>query len=140
MTFRVRGSIFLVVIFVAIISWPRGTQITYFPDTPQGDAKFDYFKRVVDVPNASKTAGIMNFDLSSGAVWIALITFLYVDIFDATGTLYSMANFGGYTDKFGDFPGAEWAFVCDAVAISIGATLGSSPVTAVSWNPRSGLV
>ncbi len=41
-----------------------------------------------------------------------------------------MANFGGYTDQFGDFPGAEWAFVSDAAAISIGATLGSSPVTA----------
>lgn len=41
-----------------------------------------------------------------------------------------MANFGGFTDKFGDFPGAEWAFVTDAVSISIGATLGSSPVTA----------
>lgn len=88
MLFRVRGAVFLSVLFIAIISWPRGTAITYFPYTPLGDAKFDYFKRVVDVPNASLTAGKMNFDLSGGAVWIALVTFLYVDIFDATGTLY----------------------------------------------------
>lgn len=85
---------------------------------------------MVDVPNASKTAGKMNFDLSGGHVWIALITFLYVDILDATGTMYSMAQFGGFTDKFGDFPGAGWAFVTDAASISIGATLGTSPVTA----------
>ncbi|KAI9024724.1 permease family-domain-containing protein [Hyaloraphidium curvatum] len=130
MLYRVRGGIFMIVLFVSIISWPRGTLITYFPYTPLGDAKFDYFKQVVAVPNASMTAGKLNFDLSGGAVWLALITFLYVDIFDATGTLYSMANFGGFTDKYGDFPGAEFAFLADAVAISIGAVLGTSPVTA----------
>lgn len=92
MLFRVRGAIFIMVIFVAIISWPRTTSITYFPDTAVGNARFDYFKKVVDVPNASKTAGVLNFDLTGGAVWQALVTFLYVDIFDATGTLYSVSS------------------------------------------------
>lgn len=30
---------------------------------------------------------------------IALFTFLYVDILDCTGTLYSMARFGGFIDE-----------------------------------------
>jgi hypothetical protein len=32
-------------------------------------------------------------NFASGQLWLALITFLYVDFFDATGTLFSMANF-----------------------------------------------
>ncbi len=30
---------------------------------------------------------------TSGELWIALVTFLYVDFLDTTGTLFSMANF-----------------------------------------------
>jgi xanthine/uracil/vitamin C permease (AzgA family) len=30
---------------------------------------------------------------------LALITFLYVDILDCTGTLYSMARFAGFVDE-----------------------------------------
>ena len=53
-----------------------------------------YFKKVVAVPSLSKTGGQLDFGgLSQGNAWLALITFLYVDFFDTTGTLFSMANF-----------------------------------------------
>jgi xanthine/uracil/vitamin C permease (AzgA family) len=56
---------------------------------------------------------------------------LYVDILDATGTLYSMARFSGVVDPAtGDFPKSTIAYSADAVAISIGSLFGSSPVTA----------
>ncbi|CAO3636129.1 unnamed protein product [Mucor hiemalis] len=74
--------------------------------------------------------GKFNFDLSGKDIWIALITFLYVDIMDTTGTMYSMANYGGFTDKAGDFEHSTYAFMCDAASISIGACFGSSPCTA----------
>lgn len=35
--------------FVTIISWFRNTSMTYFPNTEDGDARFDYFKQVVRV-------------------------------------------------------------------------------------------
>ncbi|CAB5375962.1 unnamed protein product [Rhizophagus irregularis] len=74
---------------------------------------------------------VMNFDFSTSEVWVALLTFLYVDILDTTGTLYSIAKFGGYMNhETGDFEGSTAAFICDAISISIGALFGISPVTA----------
>ncbi|KAI9309548.1 permease family-domain-containing protein [Cunninghamella echinulata] len=130
MLYRVRGAILISIIFIAITSWPRVSAVTYFPYTPQGDNMFNYFKQVVSLHSMTHTLGKFNFDLSGKDVWIALITFLYVDILDTTGTMYSMAKYGGFTDKSGDFEKSTYAFMTDAVAVSIGACFGSSPCTA----------
>jgi AGZA family xanthine/uracil permease-like MFS transporter len=61
----------------------------------------------------------------------ALITFLYVDILDTTGTLYSMAKFANLRDPVTlDFENSTVAYCVDAFSISIGALMGTSPVTA----------
>jgi AGZA family xanthine/uracil permease-like MFS transporter len=61
--------------------------------TPGGAERFEYFKNVVDVPNPTKTALALDFGgLKNGQAWIALITFLYLDFLDATGTLFTMAR------------------------------------------------
>ncbi|CAE6519076.1 unnamed protein product [Rhizoctonia solani] len=66
-----------------------------------------------------------------GQVWIALITFLYVDLFDTTGTLYSMAKFSGVMNpRTRDFEGSTVAYMVDAFCISMGSLMGTSPVTA----------
>ena len=62
---------------------------------------------------------------------LAFITFLYVDILDCTGTLYSMARFCGAVDeKTQDFEGSATAYLVDAFGISIGSLFGTPPVTA----------
>ncbi|ORZ26006.1 permease family-domain-containing protein [Absidia repens] len=104
--------------------------VTYFPYTPQGDTAFNYFKQVVSLHKMTHTLGKFNFDLTGKDIWIALITFLYVDILDTTGTMYSMARYGGFTSKSGDFEHSTFAFMTDATTISIGACFGSSPCTA----------
>jgi AGZA family xanthine/uracil permease-like MFS transporter len=49
--------------------------------------------QVVDVPNPSKTSGAIDWaGLANGDAWVALITFLYLDFLDATGTLFTMAR------------------------------------------------
>jgi len=45
--YRIRGAILIGILITAVISWPRGTAVTYFPRTEAGDAMFDYFKKVV---------------------------------------------------------------------------------------------
>ena len=46
----------------------------------------EFFKKVVSVPNTSKTALAWNFDaFHRSELWVALITFLYLDFLDATG-------------------------------------------------------
>ncbi len=59
-----------------------------------GADRLDEFKRVVDFPTLKATGGAISFKgFSSGELWIALATFLYVDFLDTTGTLFSMASF-----------------------------------------------
>ncbi|KAF9179024.1 hypothetical protein BGZ51_007284 [Haplosporangium sp. Z 767] len=128
--YRVKGAVLIGIAFISILSWIRGTSFTYFPDTDAGNAMFDYFKKVVTFHPIQNTMGAMDFRLDNSEIWVALVTFLYVDILDATGTLYSMAKFGGYMYRNGDFDGSTAAFLCDAFSITIGACFGLPPVTA----------
>lgn len=131
--YRIKGAIIAGILLVSIISWPRDTSITYFPHTPEGDNSFAFFKKVVTFHRIEKTLNAQNFDLAgvSGQLGLAFITFLYVDILDCTGTLYSMARFAGAIDQeTQDFEGSSVAYLVDAFSISIGSLFGSSPVTA----------
>lgn len=57
--------------------------------------------------------------------------FRYVDLMDTTGTLYSMAKFAGVMDpRTLDFERSTVAYMVDAFSISMGALMGTSPVTA----------
>lgn len=130
LVYNVKGAMIYGIVFVTAISWFRHTQVTYFDDSTTGNEAYDYFKKVVDVHKITGTAGALSFkDFHSGQLWVALITFLYVDLLDTTGTLYSMAKFAGFVDEKGDFEGQYFAFMSDAFAIVIGSLLGTSPVT-----------
>ena len=60
-----------------------------------------------------------------------ILQFLYVDILDTTGTLYSMAKFAGLRNPVTmDFENSTIAYCVDALSISLGALMGTSPVTA----------
>lgn len=92
---------------------------------------------------------VQKWDVSEygGQFGLAFITFLYVDILDATGTLYSMARFAGAIDEeTQDFENSAVAYSIDALGISIGSLFGCSPVTAyiesgagISEGGKSGL-
>ena len=111
----------------------RNTTITYFPYTPEGDSRFQFFKQVVYFRPIKHTLGQLEWDFAqNGSQFaLALFTFLYVDIIDATATLYSMVRFCGVVDpKDGDFPRSTLAYCTDATCISLGSLLGCSPITA----------
>jgi len=133
MTYKIRGSIIVGIALVSIFSWPRDTSITFFPRTLVGDRRFDFFKEVVGFHPIQRTLLAQDWDLSKvgGQFALAVFTMLYVDILDATGTLYSMARFSGVVDPAtGDFPRSTIAYSADAISISIGSLFGSSPVSA----------
>ncbi|KPM38663.1 putative xanthine/uracil permease [Neonectria ditissima] len=133
MLYRVKGAVIFGILLVSIISWPRGTPVTYFPYTPLGDSSFDFFKQVVDFHEIKMTLNVLDWDVGKykGQFGLALITFLYVDILDCTGTLYGMARFANLIDPVTqDFEGSSAAYMVDALSISIGAVLGVPPVTA----------
>jgi len=133
MMYRVKGAIIFGILLVSIISWPRGTPVTYFPYTPVGDDSFNFFKKVVSFHKIGKTLNVQEWSISEygGQFGLALITFLYVDILDCTGTLYSMARYADLIDEeTQDFEGSSIAYMVDSISISIGALFGSPPVTA----------
>lgn len=133
MMYRVKGAIIAGILLVSIISWPRPTPVTYFPHTPVGDDMFDFFKKVVTFHPIEKILNVQRWDISGygGQFGLAFITFLYVDILDCTGTLYSMARFSGVIDeRTQDFENSAIAYSVDAVGISIGSLMGTPPVTA----------
>ncbi|XP_071691217.1 adenine/guanine permease AZG1-like, partial [Rutidosis leptorrhynchoides] len=127
---KVKGAMIYGIIFVTVISRFRGTSVTEFPNTELGNSAYEYFKQVIDVQSIKTTMGAISFKgMNTKAFWIALVTFLYIDILDATGTLYSMARFAGMMDTKGNFEGQYFAFMSDASSIMIGSLLGTSPVT-----------
>ncbi|KAF4982034.1 hypothetical protein FZEAL_2284 [Fusarium zealandicum] len=149
MAFRIKYALVIGIALVSILSWPsvqplsilsilaniisRNTSMTYFPHTPEGDSRFAFFKQVVVWHPMEKTLNQLDWEFGSSASQfaLALFTFLYVDIIDATATLYSMVRFCGVVSpRDGDFPRSTIAYCTDAAFISVGALLGSSPVTA----------
>mmetsp|Transcript_6822 Transcript_6822/g.12809 ORF Transcript_6822/g.12809 Transcript_6822/m.12809 type:complete len:323 (+) Transcript_6822:423-1391(+) len=113
--------------FVTIISWFRGTEVTYFPDTDAGNARFEYFKKVVDVPGLGLILTPFTSDL--GGAGIALFTMLYVDFLDTSGTLLGIVNSMGMIDEEGNFPRSTQAYAVDALSTMFGSLFGLSPIT-----------
>ena len=111
---------------VTIISWFRGTSVTYFPDTDAGNARFDYFKKV-DITGLDLLVTPFTSDLANAG--LALVTMLYVDFLDTSGTLLGIANSMGVIDDEGNFPKSTQAYSVDAVSTMFGSIFGLSPIT-----------
>merc|ERR1712232_1031089 len=114
--------------FVTIISWFRNSLITYFPDDDGGNARFEYFSKVVSIEPVNSL--LLNYTSDLKTVAGALITFLYIDFFDTSGTLLGLATSMKVIDEdTGEFPRSRMAFLADALATMIGSIFSLSPVT-----------
>ncbi|KAK7842778.1 adenine/guanine permease AZG2 [Quercus suber] len=126
---NVKGSMIYGILFVTLVSWFRGTSVTYFPNTPIGDTSYNYFKKVVDFRVIKSTAGALSFgNFNRSEVWVALATLFYVDVLAITGTMHTMAEIGGYANEQGGFEGEYLAYLVDAGSTIVGSTLGVSTV------------
>ncbi|MFI4999030.1 MAG: NCS2 family permease [Reyranellales bacterium] len=68
-----------------------------------------------------------------GAFKVGLVTvvfaFLFVDLFDNTGTLIALAHRGGFIQPDGSVPRLQWALMSDSASAMIGAAVGTSTTT-----------
>jgi AGZA family xanthine/uracil permease-like MFS transporter len=89
------------------------------------------FVGVIDTP-PSLAPTFLALDLR-GAFDIGIATvvfvFLFVDLFDNTGTLVGVAHRAGLLDEHGKLPRIERVFIADSIAAMVGALLGTSTVT-----------
>ena len=86
---------------------------------------------IVSMP-PSLAPTFMQMDLS-GALEVGMISvifaFLFVDLFDTSGTLIAVAQRGGLLDENGKLPRLGKALLADSTATMAGAALGTSPTT-----------
>ena len=68
-------------------------------------------------------------DVPLGEFLLVMITFLFVDIFDTAGTLYSVGRQAGYVDENDELMNSDEAFMSDAAASMVGALVGTSTTT-----------
>lgn len=89
------------------------------------------FAGVVSMP-PSIAPTILQLDIS-GALDVGMISvvfaFLFVDLFDTSGTLVGVAHRGGLLDKDGKLPRLGRALMADSTATMAGAALGTSTTT-----------
>lgn len=74
----------------------------------------------------------MKFELSSIFtidMFVVLLTFLFVDLFDTVGTLVGVSTKADMLTKDGKVPNAKQALFADAIGTTVGACLGTSTVT-----------
>ena len=96
--------------------WPEMGEIFGFVGLPE-ESMGAAFNALGDV--GDDLAGFM----------LVMIAFLFVDIFDTAGTLYSVGRQAGDLDEDGNLIDSEEAFMSDAAATIVGAALGTSTTT-----------
>ena len=63
---------------------------------------------------------------------VVVITFLFIDFFDAVGTLIAVCNGIGVVDKDGNIPNVRAALFADAAGTIFGSVVGTSSITSYS--------
>jgi len=116
---KVRGAILYGIIISTILGWFNGV-------TPP-------LNGIVALPSMKDWSTVLfKLDLR-GALQIgtitAMISLLFVDIFDTAGTLVGVAQHADYLDEKGNLPKAGGALLADAIGTTGGALFGTSTVT-----------
>ena len=113
---RVMGGVIIGILVVTVISILAGQQ---------------KFAGIFDVP-PSIAPVFLQMDLA-GALQVGLVTvvfaFLFVDLFDNTGTLIALAHRGGFMRPDGTVPRLRGALISDSAAAMLGAAVGTSTTT-----------
>lgn len=113
---RIMGGVIIGILVVTAISILAGQQ---------------KFVGIVDTP-PSIAPVFLQMDLS-GALQVGLVTvvfaFLFVDLFDNTGTLIALAHRGGFMRPDGTVPRLRGVLISDSAAAMLGAAAGTSTTT-----------
>jgi adenine/guanine/hypoxanthine permease len=113
---RIIGGVIIGILAVTVVSILAGHQ---------------QFTGIFDVP-PSISPVFLQMDLA-GALHVGLITvvfaFLFVDLFDNTGTLIALAHRGGFMRPDGTVPRLRGVLIADSTAAMAGAAIGTSTTT-----------
>jgi AGZA family xanthine/uracil permease-like MFS transporter len=89
------------------------------------------FKGIIGTP-PDITPVLMHLDIKGAlniGIFGIIFAFLFVDLFDTTGTLVGVAKQGGFIKENNEFPNVNKALTVDAIGTVGGSVLGTSTVT-----------
>jgi AGZA family xanthine/uracil permease-like MFS transporter len=119
---RIKGALLWGILATALLGWIFGIAAW-----PQGIIAFPQW------PGALLGQSLIGLtQLSQINLWDLLaitLVLAFVDLFDTVGTLSGVGIQGGYIDDKGELPRAGKTLIADACGTTIGAVLGTSPVT-----------
>ena len=102
----------------------------YIPDPAHG--YFSLMPTGIVAPPVSLAPTFLQFDFQailSIDFLVVMFAFLFVDLFDTLGTLIGCASRANMLDEKGRLPRVKGALMADACGTSIGACLGTSPIS-----------
>lgn len=118
---KITGSVLWGILGISIIAYvfglTGGAPVSNGPEVSATEALASIF-------------GAMTFDtvLTSGMLAV-IFAFVFVDLFDTSGTLMATASQAGLADKNGQFPAMGKAMMADSTATTAGAIIGVPSVT-----------
>ena len=122
---RVKGSILYGIVVSSILAW------LFAIINPKEAAELKIFlpKGIFEFKSMTPIIGKLDFsffkDLRSFSNFFVIIcTFLFVDFFDTVGTLIGVCSKANMLDENGNVPNVGRALMADAIATTLGATLG----------------
>lgn len=113
---KIHGAVMLAILIVTVIAVMTG-DVT--------------FKGVVSMP-PSVAPAFMKMDIMAAfdvAMLSVVFAFLFVDLFDTTGTLIAVTERAGITKSDGKVPRLKQALLADSAATVVGAAIGTSTTT-----------
>ena len=113
---KIPGAIIISILAITFVSIPLG---------------LTEFKGIASAP-PSMAPTFLKMDLKGAldvGLWAIIFVFLFVDLFDNTGTLIGVAHRGGFLDKEGKLPRIGKALIVDSTSASVGAAFGTSTTT-----------
>lgn len=133
---KIKGSILIAIAACTIIGIPFG--VTTFPQGAFANFGTNFATQWNDFIEVGLFAFVRGFGTifegkdilgSIISIIVIVISFSLVDMFDTIGTLLGTAKKANLLDKNGNMPGMKKALMCDAIATTTGAMLGTSTVT-----------
>ena len=128
---KVRGAIFLGIIAATLVGIPLGVTSFEGLSFDLGGKFADFFETSfcrLDFAGLLAGPDLVN---SIFSVFMLVISFSLVNMFDSIGTLVGAARQSGMVDEDGEIPGMKQALMSDAISTAAGALLGTSTVTTV---------
>lgn len=133
---KIKGSVLIGIAAVTLLGLIPGIGVTTIPDTSNLIGNFGtQFNDFVNVGLFGFVDGFKglfggsNFVNSAVTLVVIVISFSLVDMFDTIGTLLGTAGKANLLDDEGNMPRMKQALLCDAIATTTGAMLGTSTVT-----------